>query len=86
MMQQLNADEPWINMANELISQLPKDAKLLKSGNNAESNVKVNLYGGVREKGGSKGILSSKLSATLYLCMLQGSLTNKPPLSLNLSV
>ena len=85
-MRQLNPDLPIVNIANQMISPLPKDAKLLKSGNSAESNLKVNLYGGVREKAGHKGILSSKSSATLYFCIVQGSSTSKQPLLLKQSL
>ena len=43
---------------------LPEDAKLLQSGNIADSNLRVNLYGGVIEKEGHQGILSHSILYT----------------------
>ena len=46
-------------IAKQLISKLSEDAKLLKSNNVGDSNLRVNLYGGKMEKHGhTEGILS----------------------------
>ena len=72
---------PIVYIAKQLISKVPEDAKLLKS-DVADSKLKANLYGGVMEKYGHKGILSRKSSATFCLYTLQGSSIKIHPLAL----
>ena len=58
----------WSDILKQLTSQLPEGAQLLASGNITDSNLRMNLYGGVFEKDGYQGILSRNSSATL-ICM-----------------
>ena len=57
-------DNSWIYILKQMHTKLPKDAKLVTSGHIADSNLRVNYYGGALKKDGHKGILSSPKSSS----------------------